>query len=201
MKILLTGFGPFGKVISNPSARLVEHFQSAGLTGHTLTAAVLPVSYRRAGEEIARLLTEGTYDLAILMGVANGSEMIRLEIFGRNRSSVRKKDADEEVTGGTVRCDGPGMLSAGLSTAGIVRKLSAEGIASRISRSAGDYVCNHTYYSALDAIRENKLSTRCLFIHVPSDEATMESPYAGPVMPFAVQVRAVERILVEFAAR
>src|SRR5262245_13813558 len=56
MRTLLTGFGSFGNVVNNPSARIVEHFARTGAPGHELTARVLPVSFARAGEAIRDLL-------------------------------------------------------------------------------------------------------------------------------------------------
>lgn len=38
---------------------------------------------------------------------------------------------------------------------------------SEVSYDAGDYVCNHLYYSVLEAIDSGKIDTSCLFVHVP----------------------------------
>lgn len=199
MKILLTGFGPFGKVVNNPSERIAAHFALTGLDGHSLTTAVLPVSYRRAGEEIARLLEEGEFDVAVLTGVAVRSEMLRLELFARNRSSVRKKDAGEESTAGRFRENALPTLSATVSAAGLAGKLRSEDIPARVSRSAGDYVCNHTYYAALDAIYRAGLPTACLFVHLPADEQTMADAADGPTMNLDAQIHAIEIVLRQLA--
>ena len=200
MRILLTGFGPFGSVLDNPTSRLVAHFEAVGLPGHELTARVLPVSYRRAAEEVEALLRPGKFDLALLLGVAAKAPAIRLELFGRNRSSRRKKDMDEETTLGYVREEGLSQLPAGLSVAGLVERLWAESIPARISLTAGDYVCNHTYYAALDCVIRLRLKTRCLFVHVPSDELAGAGGEGGPMVPYEKQVRAVEIILSSIAA-
>jgi pyroglutamyl-peptidase len=195
MKILLTGFGPFGNVADNPSARVVAQMARSALDPHALDTRILPVSYRRADEEITALLRKGRYDVALLLGVAGGADRIRLEIFGRNRSSTTKRDADDDVTQGRVRETGPAALPASSTVRGIVSKLKAAGIAARISRTAGDYVCNHTYYAALDTIAALDLPTRCLFMHVPCDELTLAPGNSAPTMPFERQVRAVEIVL------
>jgi pyroglutamyl-peptidase len=195
VRILLTGFGPFGSVRNNPSARIVEHFEKVGVPGHELTTAVLPVSYRGASEEIVRRLDVERFDLVLLLGVAAGSEKVRLELFGRNRSSTVKKDAEELVSEGQVKPQGPLALSGTISARGVVRRLSEEGIPARISRSAGDYVCNHTYYAALHAAASGGRGARCLFVHLPCDEKTMEPGREYPCMPLETQIRAVELIL------
>jgi pyroglutamyl-peptidase len=40
-------------------------------------------------------------------------------------------------------------------------------IATEISHDAGNFVCNHLYYSLLKYIQENSLKSHCLFVHVP----------------------------------
>src|SRR5579871_6726962 len=86
MQTLLTGFGPFGQVVNNPSARIVEHFGRAGAPGHDLTTRVLPVSYARAGQAVRDLLLAGRFDAALLLGVAGQESHLRLEQCGRWRS-------------------------------------------------------------------------------------------------------------------
>lgn len=195
MRILLTGFGPFGSVRNNPTARIVEHFEKVGIPSHELVTAVLPVSYRGASEEIARRLDGVRFDLVLLLGVAAGSEKVRLEIFGRNRSSTVKKDADEQVSEGLVRPQGPPALPGTISVRGLVRWLAEEGIPARISQTAGDYVCNHTYYAALHTAASGGRGILCLFVHLPCDEKTMEPGQECPCMPLETQIRAVELIL------
>jgi pyrrolidone-carboxylate peptidase len=56
MRTLLTGFGPFGAIAHNPSARIVEQLARGGSPGHRLTCRVLPVSFARAEAEIGSLL-------------------------------------------------------------------------------------------------------------------------------------------------
>lgn len=36
-----------------------------------------------------------------------------------------------------------------------------------VSHDAGQFVCNHLYYSVLNYVLTNQLSTRCVFVHVP----------------------------------
>ncbi len=54
-----------------------------------------------------------------------------------------------------------------LSTQLDLRKLSEGTTTTQISHDAGNFVCNHLYYSILKYIRENTFKTHCLFIHVP----------------------------------
>jgi pyroglutamyl-peptidase len=58
-----------------------------------------------------------------------------------------------------------------------VRSL-AKGLSStRLSRFAGRYVCNETYYRVLKAIRARRLKLGCLFVHVP----LLDEKNIGPI--------------------
>ena len=48
------------------------------------------------------------------------------------------------------------------------RTLKSADIPYCVSNNAGNYLCNHVYYSGLDYIKQHKLHTKILFIHVPS---------------------------------
>src|SRR5436190_14338255 len=97
MRTLLTGFGPFGVTVNNPSARIVAHFAREGAPRHELTTRVLPVSYERAGREIGMLLREGEFDAAILMGVAKGEALLRIEQMARRRDAGHAPDGDGQT--------------------------------------------------------------------------------------------------------
>jgi pyroglutamyl-peptidase len=45
------------------------------------------------------------------------------------------------------------------------------GIPARVSNSAGLYVCNSTYYNALNEIYDQGLSTKAVFVHLPKISA------------------------------
>jgi len=51
--------------------------------------------------------------------------------------------------------------------------------ATRLSRFAGRYVCNETYYGVLKAIRARRLRSGCLFVHVPMLDRTNTGPIAA----------------------
>jgi len=69
----------------------------------------------------------------------------------------------------------PYLKIEGLAGIGGARQLSnvdvralVKGLSStRVSRFAGRYVCNETYYRVLKAIHARRLKTGCVFVHVP----------------------------------
>jgi pyroglutamyl-peptidase len=191
VRTLLTGFGPFGNVVNNPSARIVEQFARTGAPGHELTARVLPVSFTRAGEAVRDLLRAGRFGAAVLLGVAGGEACLRLERLARRRPAGRP-DVDEAVPGESEALPGAAdVWTATVSLEQLWHALTRAGLLARLSDDAGDFVCNYTYHSALTTIAADRLPTRCLFIHVPPDEKTYAEPVDGPIMPLQQQIEAV----------
>jgi pyroglutamyl-peptidase len=107
-----------------------------------------------------------------------------------------RPDCDSLTLASTERL--PGALerySTPVALEPLVNELHAAGLPARLSDDAGSYVCNHTYYSALQAIAAEDLPTRCLFLHVPPDTETFGELPETSTMPLSLQIRAVERIL------
>lgn len=195
MRTLLTGFGPFGSVTSNPSARIVAVLERVGAPGHELTARVLPVSYEGAAREIEALLRDGSFDAALLMGVARRESCLRVEQRACLRRAGHLPDVDGHVPADVEPAGAPEAYPAPVAVEGVMERLAAAGFAARLSEDAGGYVCNHTYYAALRTIHEAGLSTRCLFLHLPPDEETFSEPAAPEGMPLAQQVAGVREVL------
>jgi pyroglutamyl-peptidase len=195
MRTLLTGFGPFGEVADNPSARLARTFAERGAPDHALETAVLPVSFQRGAEEITRLLASGRYDACLMLGVAGRSDHIRLERLGVNHDSARIPDNDGRSPMGRSRAGAPLGHQTPFPLLPLLASLHAAGIPAGISHSAGAYVCNRVYFTALDACRLCGLATRCLFVHVPPDPETFGGARAGRGMDLATQARAISLVL------
>jgi pyroglutamyl-peptidase len=201
MRTLLTGFGPFGQVVNNPSARIVEHFARVGAPGHVLTTQVLPVSYARAQQRVRDRLGAGRFDAALLLGVAVSEDRLRLEMLGRWQPG-EGPDCDGRLASSTDRPPAShDQYSATVDLELLLNDLISAGLPARLSDDAGRYVCNHTYYAALHAIAAQGLPTRCLFLHVPADLETFAAPDTVPMMPLEQQIAGVERVLSWLARR
>lgn len=207
MRTLLTGFGPFRNVVDNPSARIVEHFARVGAAGHELTARVLPVSFERAAREIRALLRERRFEAAVLLGVAGRADLLRLEQFARrcdpSRFAGGGRPLPLDVDGRSApepAAGAPDLHPSTVELAPLLRELTAAGLPVRLSDHAGAYVCNHTYYAALQAIAAADLPVRCLFLHVPADPLTFADAADQLTLPLERQIEAVERVLAWLAA-
>jgi pyroglutamyl-peptidase len=206
LQTLLTGFGPFGTVISNPTDRLVGRFATETAPGHEITTCLLPTSFCRAPEIMAVTLERGgrdgsPFDLVLMLGVAQGSPGWRVESCGRNWSDARP-DVDSYVpTAGPILPDAPEKIAVTLPVDDLVAALLRAGLPAVVSDSAGGYLCNHILFLTLHRLRQSAHPTCAGFLHVPADEHTC-APATARSAPstFAQQVMAVHAVLTTIQA-
>lgn len=191
MRILMTGFEPFGELESNPSELIVERMGSMGFEG--MVREVLPTEYRAAGERIRALIRRERPEAVVCLGVALASDAIRLERVALNLDDTQAPDnAGEAPAGQPIVAGGPVGYWSTLPLAGMYRVLREREVAVRISNHAGTYVCNHVFYVARHEIERLGSGAPCGFIHVPlaTEQAKTEAALARS-LPLEVMVEAV----------
>jgi pyroglutamyl-peptidase len=169
VKVLLTGFSPWGKHRVNPS----------GIVALALGGHELPVDYRGAIRELRRLLRQERPDAVLMLGLAAGRTRLSLEAVALN---VDHNEAGERLQGWRrpVPSRGPIALEARLPLDRIYRRLKRARLPVTISHHAGTFVCNHVFYEGLRAGRGP-----CGFVHVPPFKELSQ----------ARQIRAIRMIL------
>lgn len=156
-KILLTAFEPFDATGTNSSLEVLHC-----LALPWLKTAVLPVSYRRAAEELTRLIERERPDFIVCLGQAGGERSVRLEKVAINYTRAAVADNDGVLLrSGAVLPGGPDAIFTKVPIEALVDRLSATQ-AVKLSLSAGSYVCNSTYYTAL-----SRNDGQALFVHLP----------------------------------
>lgn len=202
MQTLLTGFGPFGKVVSNPTERLLLHFAPEAAPEHDLTLCRLPVSYACAPQVLRAAIDKGgcqgrPFDTILMLGVAAGSHHWRVERYGRNFCSRTIPDADGQTAPGPVIIPGAvEALPVTLPVEPMLQALKRIELPAVFSDRAGAYLCNVALFTALLHLQETGHPAKAGFLHVPADEQTFAETLAGkPVFPFAQHVQAVRAVL------
>lgn len=166
MRILLTGFQPFGQLEVNPAQLIVEHF--AAQERPDLIARVLPTEYRASAETLAALLRAEQPDALICLGVAQRRPAINLERVAINVDDAPLADnAGVLASGELIAPDGPAAYWSTLPLAALHAALAERGIPVSYSNHAGTYVCNHVFYSARHLVAASDRPIPCGFIHVP----------------------------------
>jgi len=196
MKILLTGFNPFGTVKINPSQLVVETLaqRPARPLGADLVTEILPTAYIEAGDRITHLIRHHRPDSIICLGVAEGTPAIRLERVALNLDDAELPDNTGLLRQGSpIVLDGPAAYWSTLPLEQMRRALARQGIPAAISNHAGTYLCNHVFYRARHEVEQLRLPSPCGFIHLPA----LLEPAAGrvppaPGLPLAVMLEAID---------
>ena len=168
MKIILTGFEPFGGSDVNSSwetAVRVEHMSPKGVT---IEIKQLPVSFKRAGDDIRELLTEIRPDVLIMLGQRGKGQSVDIERIAVNLMDSANPDNDgfcpQEQR---IADDGDSAYFSNIPVKILRDALLSRGMPAKVSNSAGLYVCNSTYYNALDEIYKYSLQVKAVFVHLP----------------------------------
>lgn len=164
-KLLITGFEPFGGESINPSWEAVKLLPNE-INGYSLTKLLIPVVFGEAAKNVINASDEICPDVVLSIGQAGGRKAVTPELVG-----INLRHSTEPDNGGNKPMDEPIILggeNAYFSTLP-VRKISdainCAGVPSKVSYTAGAYVCNDVIYTLLAHFSGSK--TRFGFIHIP----------------------------------
>ena len=199
MRMLVTGFEPFGDSPVNPSQRLIEALAAKSPQGVELETAVLPVSYERSADALRGAVRAAEPDVVVCFGQADGRTGISIERFAHNVDSAEPVDNDGVSSGAEIDADGPAAYHSTLPVAEIVAALRADGIPADESRDAGGFLCNHVFYVLMRVLEQERPHAAGGFVHVPllPEQAIAR---AAASMPLELLVRAAHIVLRTAAA-
>lgn len=164
-KILVTGFEPFGGAQRNISAEVAE---CVGKRYDSVTAKVLPVSFRKAPAALLRAIKSAKPDIILMLGLASKRHEVNIERIAINMMDSVKPDNDGYLPKNEkINPRGREAYFTSFPVREIASKVEASGTAAAVSNSAGLYVCNSVYYSALQYAARSKRKVRALFVHLP----------------------------------
>ena len=202
MKILLTGFEPFGGSPLNPSASVVEALASDTPADIELATMVLPVIGVEAGDRVVGRVESDSPDAVVMLGEATGRPGVSIEQIAINLRDYRMSDnagnctTDEPVVEG-----GPDAYFASLPVRRLVESIRDIGVPASRSLTAGAFLCNEISYRVLHA---NAISNRRIpagFVHLhrlPEQCLDADTPHAS--MALDRQIAAVRTILQTLSA-
>lgn len=199
MRILLTGFEPFGGSLTNPSSQVVRLIEAAVPHGVALTTSILPVATPDAAEEVLCLLRSFQPEAVVLLGESSRATAITLERVAINLRDYRIPDnRGESMIDQRVIDGGPDAYFATLPLRDLECAIRAGGIPVELSLSAGSYLCNEVMYAALHACATRGLRIPVGFVHLPRlPEQALERPRGQATMEATTSARAVSILLGE----
>ncbi|MCL2573995.1 MAG: pyroglutamyl-peptidase I [Defluviitaleaceae bacterium] len=191
MKILITGFEPFGGEEINPSYEAVKLLPQKLQEAEILTME-LPVVFGKCAEILVDKIADCKPDVVICVGQAGGRPNISIEKVAINHVDARIADnAGNMPTDETIIKDAPAAYFTNLPIKAMVENMRINGIPAAISYTAGTFVCNDIMYHLLHMINTQHRHIRGGFIHVPFDCAQAAKNNA-PSMPIATIAKGLE---------
>lgn len=167
VKVLLTGFEPFGGEYINPSLEVARKLHGRSIGNSVVYGARLPVLFHRTSAHAIQAIERIRPNILIGLGLANGRDSLGLERVAINLRDGGPDNAGVRAEEEPIVDEGPAAYFATLPLRAILSELRQQGIKAKISNTAGTYCCNELMYSTLDYIEVNRLDTLCGFIHVP----------------------------------
>jgi pyroglutamyl-peptidase len=168
MKLLLTGFEPFGGSAINPSEQAVHALAADPPSGMELSTAILPVDRSAGPDALLKAITDHKPDVVICLGEATGRAVISIERLAVNLLDYRIPDnKGEQAVDQPIRADGPDAYFATLPVRKLQEAVTAAGIPCELSLSAGAYLCNQVMYTLLDHAACERPGMTGGFIHLP----------------------------------
>lgn len=167
MKILVTGFDPFGGEKINPAIESVKRLPDKILDAEIIKLEI-PTVIGKSVDEIREKIKEVEPDVVLSIGQAGGRPDITVERVGINCDDCRIKDnegnqpIDEKVVE-----DGPAAYFATIPIKAMVEHIKEGKIPASVSNTAGTFICNHVLYGVCHIKATEYPNMRTGFIHIP----------------------------------
>ncbi len=167
MKILLTGFDPFGGEKVNPAFEIIQRVKE-DLEGNQVIKLEIPTVFKKSIEVLKKGIEENKPDYVLCIGQAGGRTALTVERVAINIDVARIPDNDGNQPMGTpIFSDGETAYFSTLPINAMVKAIQYLGVPAAVSNTAGTFVCNHLMYGALYLANKEFNEIKCGFIHVP----------------------------------
>ncbi len=193
MKLLLTGFEPFGGSKINPSGQVARSLNNKVLKGLRMISVVLPVERKAMPKKLLEAVQGIRPDVVVGLGEAPRRGVVSIERVALNLEDYPIPDnRGKLVRDLPINPTGPAAYFTTLPARQIFDALQKAGIPSELSLSAGSYLCNQLMYTLLDLSTIQDLHVPTGFIHLPSlpEQVIGKSPQSAS-MSFELSQRAV----------
>ena len=167
MKVLITGFDPFGGESVNPAYEAVKLLPDT-IAGAQIIKLEIPTVFSKSGPAVEAGIQEHQPDIVINVGQAGGRSCVTIEKVAINLADARIPDnAGEQLVDEVLQEDGENAYFATIPVKAIVQNVRDHGIPCHVSYTAGTYVCNCVMYNVLYMAAKKYPNIRAGFIHVP----------------------------------
>ena len=167
MKILVTGFDPFGGEPINPAIESVKRLPD-NIAGAEIIKLEIPTVRKKSLEKIEKAINEHNPDVILSIGQAGGRFDISIERIGINLDDFRIPDNEgNQIIDEPIFLDGENSYFVKLPVKAMVQNVQKNNIPASVSYTAGTFVCNHVLYGVLYLIEKKYKGKKSGFIHIP----------------------------------
>lgn len=167
MKILVTGFDPFGGEKINPALEAVKSLPSE-IHGAEIHWVEIPTVFYKAADVLETAIIRYQPDAVLCIGQAGGRASLTPERVAINQDDARIPDNQGNQPIDTpIRLDGQAAYFSTLPIKAMVQAIKEEGLPATVSNTAGTFVCNNLMYQALYLADKKFPNMRAGFMHIP----------------------------------
>ncbi|MGG5359111.1 MULTISPECIES: pyroglutamyl-peptidase I [unclassified Enterococcus] len=183
MKVLVTGFDPFGGDKVNPAYEAVKKMPDE-IAGAEIIKLEIPTVFGKSGAVLKEAIQQHQPEVVICVGQAGGRAAVSMERVAINLAEARIPDNEGNQPFDTaLEEDGDTAYFTSLPIKAMVKNINDHGLPAYISYTAGTFVCNDIMYRLLYMIDKEFPTIRGGFIHVPfSPDQVIDRPVGTPAM-------------------
>ncbi|ALV21337.1 pyroglutamyl-peptidase I [Carnobacterium antarcticum] len=167
MKLLVTGFDPFGGEEINPALEAVKGLEDT-IKGAEIKKIEIPTVFGKAAEVVKAAIDEFNPDVVLNVGQAGGRFALTPERVAINIDDARIPDNEgNQPIDEAIQEEGNAAYFTQLPVKAMVTAIKAAGLPGAVSNTAGTFVCNHIMYQVQYLIDTKYPEIKGGFIHVP----------------------------------
>lgn len=193
MRILVTGFDPFGDEPVNPAWEAVRLLPDA-IAGADIIKLQVPTVFEACFPAVEKAMERYAPSAVLSIGQAGGRSDVGVERVAINLADGRIPDNEGNlVVDATIREGGQNAYFATVPVKAMVERIRCGGVPASVSYTAGTYVCNYLMYRVLHSLAERGSGVRAGFIHIPYMPAqAIGKPAGTPSMSVETSAAAIE---------
>ena len=192
MKLLITGFDPFGGEKINPSFESVKDINDE-IEGVKVIKKEIPTVFNKSIDILHEVIEKEKPDYVICLGQAGGRFDMTVERVAININNARIPDNEgNQPIDTTIFKDGENAYFSTLPINTIAEEMKKNNIPASISNTAGTFVCNNLFYGLMYLINRKYTSIKGGFIHVPFLPEQVLDKRNTPFMSKEQIVKAIE---------
>ncbi len=167
MKILVTGFDPFGKETINPAIEAVQLLPDR-IDEAEIIKLEIPTIFYKSAEVVRKAIETLQPDYVLNIGQAGGRAELTPERVAINIDDARIPDnAGQQPIDEKIQKNGESAYFTQLPIKAMVDDMRKENIPASVSNTAGTFVCNHIMYQTLYLTAEEYPNVKAGFMHIP----------------------------------